>query len=248
MTRLYLKNHLDAKQELVLDQDQSHYLAKVLRYQIGDKIKIFNEKDGEWIAHITEITKKAVNLELDEQISTPRPCPPLWLAFSPLKHEAMGFLIEKATELGVTHLQPLITGRCNNHRLNLERLQKNAIEAAQQCERHDIPVVLEPLIFTKFLNDLPAVLWFVALERSQNEPIKQALEKADDTTPWGFIIGPEGGFSSLEIQWIGKTSIKPINLGPLILRAETAALSVLAIAQSFLSESRFLRAEFYGIL
>ena len=232
MTRLYLKNHLEAKQELVLDQDQSHYLAKVLRYQIGDKVKVFNEKDGEWVAHITEITKKAVSLELDEQISAPRLCPPLWLAFSPLKHEAMGFLIEKATELGVTHLQPLITDRCNNHRLNLERLQKNAMEAAQQCERHDIPVVLEPLTFTKFLSDLPSVFWFAALERSENEPIKQALEKADNATPWGFIIGPEGGFSSLEIQWIGKTSIKPIHLGPLILRAETAGLSVLAIAQS----------------
>ncbi|NBT85189.1 MAG: 16S rRNA (uracil(1498)-N(3))-methyltransferase [Alphaproteobacteria bacterium] len=233
MTRLYLNNTLHAKQELTLDPDQSHYLAKVLRYQIDDMIKIFNEKDGEWTAQITEITKKSVSIKIDEQFSVARPCPPLWLAFSPLKHEAMGFLIEKATELGVTQLQPLITDRCNNHRLNLERLQKNAIEAAQQCERHDIPRVLEPLAFGKFLNALPPILWFAPLERSESESIKQTLEKANHKLPWGFIIGPEGGFSVNEARSIkNHSSVKPIHLGPLILRAETAALSALAIAQS----------------
>ncbi|MBY0281050.1 MAG: 16S rRNA (uracil(1498)-N(3))-methyltransferase [Alphaproteobacteria bacterium] len=233
MTRLYLNNSFQAKQELALDLDQSHYLAKVLRYQINDKIKVFNEKDGEWTACITEITKKAVRIQVDEHLSIASPCPPLWLAFSPLKHEAMGFLIEKATELGVTHLQPLITDRCNNHRLNLERLQKNAIEAAQQCERHDIPRVLEPVVFGKFLSNLPPISWFAAIERSESESIKQALEKADSKVPWGFIIGPEGGFSAHEVKSItNHASIKSIHLGPLILRAETAALSALAIAQS----------------
>lgn len=233
MTRLYLNNTLQAKQELTLDPDQSHYLAKVLRYQIDDQIKVFNEKDGEWTAHITEITKKAVSIKINEQLSGAKPCPSLWLAFSPLKHEAMGFLIEKATELGVTHLQPLITDRCNNHRLNLERLQKNAIEAAQQCERHDIPLVLEPITFGKFLSDLPPILWFAALERKQSESIKQALEKENHKMPWGFIIGPEGGFSPNEVKSItNHSSVKSIHLGPLILRAETAALSALAIAQS----------------
>lgn len=234
MTRLYLNNDLQAKQELILNPDQSHYLAKVLRYQIGDKINVFNEKSGEWSAQLKEITKKAVIISIDKQLSSAKPCAPIWLAFSPLKHEAMGFLIEKTTELGVTHLQPLITDRCNNNRLNLERLQKNAIEAAQQCERHDIPQILEPLDFGKFLSNLPSILWFAALERSTSEPIKKILDKADSQSPWGFIIGPEGGFSPKEVKFItNHTSITPIHLGSLILRAETAALAVLAIAQCY---------------
>ena len=234
MTRLYLNNTIQAKQKLSLDTAQSHYLSKVLRYQIGNEIKVFNERDGEWKASIKEITKKEVTILIDKCISIAKPCLPLWLAFSPLKHEATGFLIEKATELGVTHLQPLITDRCNNHRFNRERLQKNTIEAAQQCERHDIPIVLEPLTFTKFTLNLPDVCWFIALEREKSQTIRHALEKADQKLPWGFIVGPEGGFSSHEIQAVSNNqSITSINLGPLILRAETACLSTLAIAQSF---------------
>jgi len=234
MTRLYLNNSFQAKQELTLTPDQSHYLAKVLRYQIGDKIKVFNEINGEWAAQLKDVTKKEVIIKIIEQLSSAKLCAPLWLAFSPLKHEAMGFLIEKATELGATHLQPLITDRCNNHRLNLERLQKNAVEASQQCERHNIPLILEPISFGKFIQNLPAVHWFAALERSTSEPIKKALDKANPQLPWGFVIGPEGGFSANEVKFItNHPSITSIHLGPLILRAETAALSALAIAQSY---------------
>jgi len=228
MTRLYLNCDLSAKQEIHLSQDHSHYLAKVLRAEVGDKVSVFNERFGEWAACIDKVTKKAVVIRVQDQKSSPRICSPLWLAFAPLKHEAMGFLIEKSTELGVTHLQPVVTDRCNTHRINLERLQKNAVEAAQQCERHDIPSVLNPISLPDFLKDLPDRDWFVALERGCETPLSKSLQGSN----WGFLIGPEGGFSEAEVKLLKNTSsLKPISLGPRILRAETAALTVLAIAQ-----------------
>ena len=228
MTRLYLNCDLSAKQEIHLSPDHSHYLAKVLRAAVGDNVSVFNERLGEWSACIEQITKKAVVIRAEGQKSPPRICSPLWLAFAPLKHEAMGFLIEKSTELGVTHLQPVITDRCNTHRINLERLQKNAIEAAQQCERHDIPKVLDPISLPDFLKDLPDCDWFVALERGSDNSLSKSLQGFN----WGFLIGPEGGFSEAEVKLLKNTqSLKPISLGPRILRAETAALTVLAIAQ-----------------
>ncbi len=232
MTRLYLNEPLDAKRELTLNPDHSHYLARVLRYQIGDFVNIFNEKDGEWQSKVIEITKKAVIVQIETKIRSATPSKILWLAFAPLKNDAMSFLIEKATELGVTHLQPILTERCNTQRLNLDRLQKNAIEASQQCERLDIPQVLEPVELIKFLQDLPKdIEWFVALERANVESIQKTLQK-NNSSAWGFIIGPEGGFTRNEISLFNKYNITPVSLGPLILRAETAALSVLAISQS----------------
>ncbi len=233
MTRLYLNEALHAKKELTLNTEHSHYLGRVLRYQINDTVSVFNEKDGEWQSQVTEITKKVVIIQVQQQLRIPAPPLPLWLAFAPLKNDAMGFLIEKATELGATHLQPILTERCNTQRLNLDRLQKNAIEASQQCERLDIPTVKNPSELVKFLKDLPKeVEWFVALERADAASIQKILETKDKQQPWGFIIGPEGGFTETEARLFKTHNITPVNLGPRILRAETAALSVLAIAQS----------------
>lgn len=236
MTRLYLNHSLQAKENLTLDGDHSHYLARVLRYQVGAHVNVFNEKDGEWQSQIIEITKKAVIIQLEMQVRPATLTPPLWLAFSPLKNDAMGFLIEKATELGATHLQPILTERCNTQRLNLERMQKNAIEAAQQCERLDIPEIMAPLTLDKFLQNLPQnIQWCVALERAKAENIVKVLLK-DKVCISGFIIGPEGGFTTNEVKLFDKYQITPINLGSRILRAETAALSVLAAA-SFIKEN-----------
>lgn len=230
MTRLYLNESLEAKRELTLNPDHSHYLARVLRYQLDDIVNVFNENNGEWQSKVTQITKKAVVIQIEQQLRLPNPTRPLWLAFAPLKNDAMGFLIEKATELGVTHLQPILTERCNTQRLNLERLQKNAIEASQQCERLDVPVVLEAVSLVSW-DKRESIEWYVALERADAEPIQKVLQQSK-TSAWGFIIGPEGGFTSQEVTLFSKDKITPINLGPRILRAETAALYVLAIAGS----------------
>lgn len=217
MTRLYLTQRLNAGQIVELTRDQRHYLEKVLRFKSGQYFFGFNEQDGEWrIAFDKPLYRCTEQTRLSLSKSTPS-----WLAFSPIKHEPMGFLIEKATELGVSDFQPILSERTNNHRFNIERLTKNIQEAAQQCERLDIPKIHEPLYLVDFLNTLPqAINWYTALERSNFDP-------SDIHFPAGFIIGPEGGWSIQE-QLLLKKCTQPISLGKNILRAETAAIVCLS--------------------
>lgn len=216
MTRLYLTQRLSAGQIVELDKEQRHYLEKVLRFKSGQYFFGFNEQDGEW-----RIAFDKPLYRCSDQVRPYLPSVPCWLAFSPLKHDPMNFLIEKATELGVSDFQPILTERTNNHRLNIERLAKNAQEAAQQCERLDIPKIHEPLYLVDFLNKLPNVInWYAALERSDANVL-------DIQFPAGFIIGPEGGWSNQE-QLLLKKYTRPISLGKNILRAETAAVVCLS--------------------
>ena len=149
MTRLYINQTLAAGQLVDLSKDQRHYLERVLRFQFGQSFFGFNQICGEW-----EIVYEKSGYRCVTQKRAPYLIEPSWLAFAPLKHDPMTFLIEKATELGVTNLQPILTERTNTQRVNLERLQKNAIEATQQCERLDIPTVHEPVVLSAFLQNL----------------------------------------------------------------------------------------------
>ena len=217
MARLYLNQTLKKAQTVELSKDQRHYLEKVLRLQTGQSLFGFNSCDGEW-----QITFEKPNYVCVTQVREPYLSKPSWLAFAPLKHDPMTFLIEKATELGVTNLQPILTERTNTQRINLERLQKNAIEAAQQCERLDVPIVHQPLPLGVFLQKLPAtVSWYAAIERSNDSAINLKH-------PAGFIVGPEGGWSESE-KSILKNHTTNISLGRNILRAETAAILCLSI-------------------
>jgi 16S rRNA (uracil1498-N3)-methyltransferase len=221
MTRLYLNQSLRPGQLVELSKEQRHYLEKVLRLQSGENLLGFNERDGEW-----QITFEKPNYVCVTQTRAVQRSEPLWLAFAPLKHDPMTFLIEKATELGATNLQPLLTEHTNTQRINLERLQKNAIEAAQQCERLDIPTIPKSLALGIFLQKLPEdVHWYSAIERSDDGQVKRAVKV---NHPAGFIIGPEGGWSESE-KLILKTRTNNISLGKNILRAETAALVCLSL-------------------
>lgn len=216
MTRLYLTQDLNEGQIVTLNKDQRHYLEKVLRFKHGDCFFGFNEKNGEW-----KIIFRNAQYQCIEYLQKARKTGKCWLAFSPIKHDPMNFLVEKATELGVTDLQPVICDRTNSHRLNIERVERNVIEAAQQSERFDVPRVHLPIKLKNFLQELPKeVNWYVALERENMvaEKIKY---------PAGFIIGPEGGWSPEEREILTK-HVKMISLGPNILRAETAALVCLS--------------------
>lgn len=216
MTRIYLTQNLKEAQIVELDKDQRHYLEKVLRFKQDDYFLGFNERDGEW-----KIILKNARYHCIEHMRKPLKAETCWLAFSLLKHDPMNFLIEKATELGVTDLQPIVCERTNTHRVNLERLEKNVIEAAQQCERFDLPRVHPLMKLQNFLQTLPnEVHWYVALERENIEPAK--IER-----PSGFIVGPEGGWSAQE-HLILKKYAKLISLGSNVLRAETAALACLS--------------------
>lgn len=216
MTRLYLNQTLEAGQLVDLSKEQRHYLERVLRFQVGQSFLGFNQFCGEW-----EIVYENSCYRCVLQTRIPCKVEPSWLAFSPLKHDPMTFLIEKATELGVTNLQPILTKRTNTQRVNLERLQKNAIEAAQQCERLDIPAVHEPMGLSVFLQNLPqGVHWYSAIERS--------AESCRLEYPAGFIIGPEGGWTEKEKELLKKHSTN-MSLGKNILRAETAAVVCLGL-------------------
>jgi 16S rRNA (uracil1498-N3)-methyltransferase len=216
MTRLYLTQTLNAGQIIELSRDQRHYLEKVLRFERGQHFFGFNEQCGEW-----KIVYEKPSYKSLDQRRAPEKTQPCWLAFSPIKNDPMNFLIEKATELGVTDFQPIFCERTNSHRLNIERLIKNSHEASQQCERLDVPKVHAPLGLREFLNKLPDnVQWYAALERSDSDPV--AIE-----SPAGFVIGPEGGWSVQE-QGMLKKCARPISLGKNILRAETAAIVCLS--------------------
>ncbi len=217
MTRLYINQTLSAGQLVELSKEQRHYLERVLRFQIGQSFLGFNQVCGEW-----EIVYEKSCYRCVTQTRAPCLIEQSWLAFAPLKHDAMTFLIEKATELGVTNLQPILTERTNTQRVNLERLQKNAIEASQQCERLDIPTVHEPVALATFLQKLPqGVHWFAAIERSEEKRCQLQY-------PTGFIIGPEGGWTEKEKQLLKKYSTN-LSLGKNILRAETAAVVCLSM-------------------
>ncbi len=223
MARLYVPDALQTGMQCAIYSDSAHYISVVLRLKIGDPVLLFNES-GEWEATLVDISKKNVVLTVGSCVRAFEKCLETWLAFSPLKHDAMGFLIEKATELGVTDLQPLITGRTNTHRLNEQRIHKNLVEAAQQCERFCIPKLHPIQKITNFLAALPGhVHWFFALEREGAQPFVQ------QKGPVGFIVGPEGGWTIEEAHTLkNHPSITPVNLGQRILRAETACLALLS--------------------
>jgi 16S rRNA (uracil1498-N3)-methyltransferase len=232
--RLYVENELNPNTQFVLNKDQAHYLSRVMRCHAGDNIDVFNGQDGEWQCHISQISKAGVELTANHQaqgqISTNGP----WLAFAPVKKTRTDFIVEKATELGVSALIPVFTANTATSRVKAERLQTIAIEAAEQCRRLDIPKVHEPQSLKSFL-DAPLLnrALFVLDETGNGIPLPtiiNSLEKAPDAC---FLIGPEGGFQTTELDALGKLPfVTMVGVGPRILRAETAAVAALSCWQA----------------
>lgn len=228
MPRLYVSS-CDTE-TVVLSKEQSHYLINVLRLGKQDLVHIFNETLGEWQTTIKKVHKSQISLHVLKQTRIAEKTPYCGLAFAPLKHDAMTFLIEKATELGITHLFPLQTHYSQTRRLPLERLQKNVQKASEQCERLDIPKIFNMQLFSTFLENWPChQKLFVGLERSNSPLLKEFFLKEPT-----FLIGPEGGFSPEEIKLFDfYPFIQKISLGKRILKAETASLSCLVLANFY---------------
>jgi 16S rRNA (uracil1498-N3)-methyltransferase len=217
--------------------DQAHYLLKVMRAQNGDHVIVFNGRDGEWLSVVQTISKKACALEIKEQLRPQIPEPDLWLAFAPLKKSNTDFLVEKATELGVSRLIPVFTENTNTTRVKSERLAAISMEAAEQCDRLSVPEVAEPLSLTELITDWPkGRSLLVPDETGGGRSLKSVLETSIDDagiTPHGFLIGPEGGFAASELDALDKLPfVNRVGLGPRILRAETAALAAIACFQA----------------
>ena len=233
--RLFVEEDLAEGMALPLNRDQSHYLHNVMRRSEGDRIAIFNGRDGEFWADIIAAKRGSVLVEAAEQFRQQTTEPDLWLAFAPIKRAALGFLTAKTTELGVSRLVPVLTARTNSERVNTRRLRANAIEAAEQSERLSVPDIAEPLKFQTFLREWPQERrLLVGDETGAGRPVAEiARTLAEAPGPLAVMTGPEGGFAPDELDQLGELPfVTPIGLGPRVLRADTAALAALSRVQA----------------
>ncbi len=226
--RLYLNAAFEESAIISLEQGQAHYLRNVLRKEIGDYLRVFNGRDGEWLAVIKAIGKKSCDIDLEKSIKAQKyQKDSVHLYFSPIKKQRMDFLIEKAVELGVTDLHPVLMGRSVMRKINQERIKAQIIEAAEQSERLDIPELhsLESFddVIAGYDCDIPL---YACLERESGAKPIASYDMSGDVA---FLIGGEGGFDDHERSVIGRNDkIIPVNLGDNILRAETAGISCLS--------------------
>ncbi len=241
-TRLYVTSDLAGGLTVELGAPQAHQLRNVLRLEPGDTVALFNGRDGEWLGRIDAIAKGRCLLTLAEQRRQQTPEGDLWLVFAPVKRARIDFLVEKATELGVSELRPVYTGRTNVERVNLDRLRANAIEAAEQTERLTVPVLRQPERLDEVLARWPAQRRLLLCDESgTSPPIATALRGAA-MGAWAVLTGPEGGFTQTELDGLKKLPfVCAVGLGPRVLRADTAALAALATFQALIGDWRTAR-------
>ncbi|MDE2006239.1 MAG: 16S rRNA (uracil(1498)-N(3))-methyltransferase [Rhodospirillales bacterium] len=227
--RLFVPDDLVAGATLALTPAQAHYLAQVMRRAPGDTLRLFNGRDGEWEARIGALGRNRAEVAVATRLRAQAAQDGPWLAFALLKRDATDLVIRQATELGAGALLPVLTARTNAARVNEARLAAIATEAAEQCERLTIPAIHPPATLAALLAAWPAGRrLFAALERSGAPP------PAPDG-PCGLLIGPEGGFTQAELDLLRTHPlVTPTGLGPLVLRAETAAVAGLALLQALL--------------
>jgi 16S rRNA (uracil1498-N3)-methyltransferase len=235
--RLFVSTDLQQGAEAALDRQQTNYLANVLRLEAGDSVLIFNGRDGEWRARLGG-SRKAATLVAQEQTRPQTESPDLDYLFAPLKHARLDYMVQKATEMGVRRLVPVITRRTQAARVNVDRMRANAIEAAEQCGILAVPDVAEPVKLEKALADWPAdrLLIFCDEDAPVQDPIA-ALRMRAGAAKLALLIGPEGGFDESERRLVsGAPGALAISLGPRILRADTAAIAALALVQAALGD------------
>ena len=222
--RLFYRESLSLNLTATLDKSQSHYVSKVMRIKENEVFSLFNSS-GEWEAKILGISKSIIKFNVTKQLRQKENTKDLWLAFSPIKSNYFNFMMQKATELGVTKFLPIIFDRTIVRKINKERLEKVIIEAAEQSNRINVPKIEEPQKLKNFLsNDMDLI--FTDLNTSNT---KIDLKKLT-TKPTCVIIGPEGDFSEEEREKILKFKwVQPIKINENILRSETAVISALSI-------------------
>ena len=223
--RLFFKKSLSINLTTVLDKSQSHYITKVMRIKQNEVFSLFNNT-GEWEAKISKIIKNIVEFNITKQVRQKESIKELWLAFSPIKSNYLNFMIQKATELGVTKFLPIIFDRTIVRKINKDRLEKIIIEASEQSNRINVPSIENSQSLKSFLKNKNVDLIFTDLN-SKNKKID--LNKLT-SNPKCIIIGPEGDFSELEREQILKfKGVQPIKINENILRSETAVISALSI-------------------
>lgn len=240
--RLFVRSRLSAGAVLDIDRNQMNYLVNVLRLGNGDAIRVFNGEDGEWRAILTERNRRshALSIEREERPQTARP--DLYYLFAPLKHGRLDYMVQKAVEMGAGLLTPVLTQHTQVGRVNVERMEANAIEAAEQCGLLSIPQIDEPIALGQLVEAWPSVeperrIVFCDEDAASADPLATLRQLTERR--YAVLIGPEGGFSSDERDMLrAKPFVTPIPLGPRILRADTAAVAALALVQAVLGDWR----------
>jgi 16S rRNA (uracil1498-N3)-methyltransferase len=226
LPRLYVDQPLSPGAALTLDGQQANYLSAVMRLGPGAQVKLFDDRTGEWLGEIAEAGKKRVTLRIVQHLREREPVPDLWLLFAPIKRGRIDWIAEKATELGVARLLPVITQRTIVDRTNNDRLFAHMIEAAEQCERTALPELAEHQKLEALLRGWPEDRTLLFADEAGGEPMQDAVAPG----PAAILIGPEGGFTDDERAAIrALPSARPVSLGPRILRADTAAVAAISL-------------------
>lgn len=242
LQRLYVSAKLAPDMTLDLDKAQANYLGNVLRAKPGVQLVVFNGRDGAWLAELAEISRKSASVRLLEQSVPQPPAHDLWYGFAPLKSARLDYMVQKATEMGASTLQPVITRHTQVSRIKMDRMKANTIEAAEQCEVLQVPDVWDEITIDDLVQTWP--------QQHPDRMLIVADEDANSASPAdslailqgqkiGLLIGPEGGFADEERALLkSQDFVFPISLGPRILRADTAAVAALAVTQSIIGDWR----------
>ena len=231
--RLFFSESLSLNLKSKLNKPQSHYLTKVMRIKSGENFSLFNS-NGEWLAKITEISKGIVEFNVMKKLRQKDIPKEIWLAFSPIKSNYFNFMIQKATELGVTRFIPIIFERTIVRKINKERLEKIIIEATEQSNRINIPTIEKPQNLKNFLSNNSKKIDLVFTDLNTTNKKLEVSKEANK--PLCAIVGPEGDFSEKERELIlNFKDIKQININQNILRSETATISIISIISYILN-------------
>lgn len=240
--RLFVDAALSVEAELQLAYDRVHYLRHVLRLEAGAAVDLFNGRDGEWRSSLATLAKGRATLTVERQLRPQTSGPDLWLAFAPVKRARIDIIAEKATELGVAALLPVVTQHTAVERVNSERLRASAIEAAEQCERLTVPDIRGSVTLGKLLDEWPPDRrLLLCAEAGEARPIADVLQAHVNRAAarWAVMVGPEGGFARSELDALVKLPfVMPVGLGPRILRSDTAVLAALACWQAILGDGQ----------
>lgn len=226
--RLFVEDTLGEGQILTLDGPHAHYLGKVMRVQPGDIVILCDNQTGEWATQVGQVEKRRVDLKIIERLRPREEVPDLWLCPALLKKDRFDLVLEKATELGVARIQPVVTRRCVADKLNSERARTITTEAAEQCARTALPELAEPMKLEALLKDWPTDRDLFFADEEGGAPASESF--AANQGPAAILIGPEGGFDDAERAAIrNHPQARAITLGPRILRGETAAIGALSV-------------------
>ena len=228
--RLFVEQPLAEGLAVALEGGPAHYLGTVLRMAAGATVHLFDNQTGEWAAAIETVMKRALIVRVGARLRPRETVPDLWLLSAPIRRERFEWIVEKATELGVARIVPVLTERTNRDRIKADRLRAHMVEAAEQCERTALPELADSIALKALLADWPTDRALIFADEGGGEPMARLAAKG----PAAILIGPEGGFSEGERSMIlAVQAVKRLSLGPRILRADTAVVAAIAQFQAF---------------